>query len=53
MFWRDCRRHMFGHGIDANGDLRKYFVKGAATVPSVPGSLWRPNPRKKTAPKRD
>jgi hypothetical protein len=53
MFWRDCARHVLKHGLtNPMKDLRKYFVKGPATVPSVPGSLWKPNPRKgkKTKP---
>lgn len=50
MFWRDCLRHTLSHGRDnPNGDLRKYFVKGPAIIPSVPSPRWAPAPRKKTA----
>jgi hypothetical protein len=52
VFWRDAAGHMLRHGVETNGDLRKYFAKGPAIIPSVPGSLWKPNPRKKTKPKR-
>ena len=54
MFWRDCERHMGKHGFtNPLRDLRKYFAKGPVSVPSVPGSLWQPRPKKNRKPKKD